>query len=233
MPFSPVKKRRIAEQVADSIREAILGGELEPGDALPSERSLAEKFKVNRSSVREALTKLEAWGLLEIHHGGVTRIRDFLVTAGLQMLPFIIAPGGVPHPKRLLDLLELRKALLEWTALNAVQKHPGETLRLNKILKRLESPGADSFRLEEADFDFFEELVRLTDNTLLKMLTHAIRQVYENQRALFGPFYDPARFDTKHHREMIEAHKKGDAEKASIAMSKYAETALDFMRKIQ
>ncbi len=233
MDFTPVKKRRIAEQVADSIREAILGGELEPGDALPSERNLAEKFKVNRSSIREALTKLEAWGLLEIHHGGVTRIRDFLTTAGLQMLPFMIAPGGIPHPKRLMDLLELRTGLLEWTALKAVQKHPGETRNLERILERLNSDKADSFQLEKADFDFFEELVRLTDNTMLKMLTHSIRQVYEKQRALFGHFYDPSRFDTKHHREMIQAHKRGDDETAALAMRRYAETALDFMRKKQ
>ena len=230
MRFAPIEKKRIAEQIADSLREAILGGELEPGDALPSERTLAERFAVNRSGVREALTKLEAWGLLEIQHGGVTRIKDFLTTAGLQLLPFIIAPGGIPNMKRLYDLLELRVALLEWTARKAVLKHPGETEKLEKILARMEAPEADAAQLEKADFDFFEELVRLTENSILKMLTHAIRQVYEKQRKLFIRFYHKSVFDPSKHREFIECHKRGAAEQAAKAMSIYAETALNFMR---
>jgi GntR family transcriptional regulator, transcriptional repressor for pyruvate dehydrogenase complex len=51
-------------QVADRIREAIIAGTLAPGDALPTERELAESFQVSRASVREALRALQAQGLV-------------------------------------------------------------------------------------------------------------------------------------------------------------------------
>ena len=91
MSFAPVKRLKLAEQLASSIRSAIIQGTYGPGDTLPSERDLAGQFEVNRSSVREAILRLEAWGLVEVKQGGGTRVRDFLTSAGLQVLPFLTA----------------------------------------------------------------------------------------------------------------------------------------------
>ena len=231
MTFEPIEKKRIAVQVAEAIREAILGGELEPGDELPSERKLAQRFQVNRSGVREALTKLEAWGLLEIRHGGITRVRDFLTTAGLQLLPFLVAPGGVPPPERLRDLLELRKGLMGWTAQQAAERSPGKTQRLEEIHARLVSPEATASELKQADFDFFSELVRLTGNSILRMLTHSIRQVYEKQGSLFEALYSRESFDAEPHRRVLEAVKSGAPEDAATAIIAYADRALSFFSK--
>jgi len=61
-------KARVAEELASSLRELIVEGQIGAGDALPSERELAAKFEVNRSSVREALHRLEAVGLADMGH---------------------------------------------------------------------------------------------------------------------------------------------------------------------
>lgn len=65
----PVKKTTFAEQMAESIREAILSGELESGTALPTEPELAEQFGVSRAVVRDATRILMAQGLVEVQHG--------------------------------------------------------------------------------------------------------------------------------------------------------------------
>jgi DNA-binding FadR family transcriptional regulator len=65
----PVKKMTFAEQMAESIRESILSGELESGAALPTEPELAEQFGISRAVVRDATRILMAKGLVEVQHG--------------------------------------------------------------------------------------------------------------------------------------------------------------------
>ena len=62
--FDEVSRSPLYLQVAGSIREAIIAGDLGPGDALPTERELSESFGVSRASVREALRALQAQGLV-------------------------------------------------------------------------------------------------------------------------------------------------------------------------
>ncbi|GLZ07827.1 GntR family transcriptional regulator [Actinomadura sp. NBRC 104412] len=67
--FSPVSVGRISEVIVEQMRMLIREGKLVPGDRLPSERSLCERFGVSRVTVREALRVLEASGLVEIRVG--------------------------------------------------------------------------------------------------------------------------------------------------------------------
>jgi DNA-binding FadR family transcriptional regulator len=71
--FSPVNVDRVSQVIVDQIKALIRDGRLLPGDRLPSERELCQRFGVSRVTVREALRVLEATGLLTIRvgaHGG-------------------------------------------------------------------------------------------------------------------------------------------------------------------
>jgi GntR family transcriptional regulator, transcriptional repressor for pyruvate dehydrogenase complex len=71
--FSPVNVDRVSQVIVDQIKVLIRDGRLQPGDRLPSERELCQRFGVSRVTVREALRVLEAGGLLTIRvgaHGG-------------------------------------------------------------------------------------------------------------------------------------------------------------------
>ncbi len=84
---SPDAVRRLAsDTVHERLRADILGGRHAPGDALPSERSLSEAFAVNRHAVREAVKRLQQSGLVDVTHGGATRVRDWRRTGGLELL---------------------------------------------------------------------------------------------------------------------------------------------------
>lgn len=72
----PLKKQTLAEQIAVQIKDAILAGEWQAGDALPTEPELAEGFGVSRAVVRDATRMLAARGLVEAQHG-----RGVFVTA--------------------------------------------------------------------------------------------------------------------------------------------------------
>lgn len=230
MAFAPVRRLKVAEEVARTIREAIVGGRFRPGQNLPSERDLAEQFEVNRSTVREALQRLEAWGLVEMRHGGGTLVRDFLVEAGLQLLPFLLAPAGIPDPAMLGDLLEVRVMWLDWTARKAATARDEAGLaRLREALGALERAATPDAR-QAADWAFFEVLVDLTGNRVLGLMANAIRAVYLENRAMFGALYGDGLLDLADHRAAVDAIDRGDAAAAGAAMARHGDRALRLLR---
>lgn len=86
MALQPVARKPVSELVHDQLSGEILGGRLAAGDPLPSERELAETFGVNRHAVREALKRLQQAGLVEVAHGGATRVLDWRRSGGLDLL---------------------------------------------------------------------------------------------------------------------------------------------------
>jgi len=74
--IQPIRKARVAEEIADRIRVLILDGTLPAGQPLPAERQLAVRFGVSRGSVRDAFRLLETIGLLETRHGQGTFARE-------------------------------------------------------------------------------------------------------------------------------------------------------------
>ncbi|MCP4807750.1 MAG: FadR family transcriptional regulator [Proteobacteria bacterium] len=228
MSFSPVKRAKVSDQVAGTIRDAIVRGDYAPGAPLPAERLLAEQFGVNRSSVREALHRLEAWGLVEIKHGAGARVTDFLASAGLQLLPFLIAPGGQLDAKLLGDLLELRVEFLGFTAAGAASRaSDAGVAELERILTALEGPTTMRER-QELDFDFFQQLVDLSQNKVLGMLSNAIRRVYLQNAQLFALMY-ASPVDTTFHRDVLDALRSGAPDAARLAMRAYGQSALGVM----
>ena len=67
--FYPVKSGKVSELIAHQIKRAIFDGRMNPGDQLPPERELVQRFQASRISVREALKSLETAGLLMIKPG--------------------------------------------------------------------------------------------------------------------------------------------------------------------
>ena len=228
MPFSLLDRTTVAEQIAASIRDAILGGELPAGDALPSERELAGRFGVNRSSVREAVRRLEAWGLVKVRHGGGTLVNDVLATAGLQVLPFLIAPNGRLDGGLLRDLLDLRTALLGFTAQRAVERAgPGAADELAALVAALRAE-ADVGRAQVLDFDFFERLVQLSENRVLLLIANAVRRAYDENAHLFARLYVGG-LDVRPHLTFVAALRAGDAEGARAAMERHGRNAQELV----
>lgn len=112
MASDGTQARRVSDVVHQQLRQEILGGRLEPGDAVPSERVLAERFGVNRHAVREALKRLEQAGLVQISQGGPTRVLDWRESGGLEVLfDLIDDPGELPPQELVRAVLELRACI--------------------------------------------------------------------------------------------------------------------------
>lgn len=220
-------KKSVAERIATTLRTAIVRGRFQPGDALPSERVLAERYDVNRSSIREAMKRLEGWGLVTIRHGGATRVTEFLMNAGLSVLPELLAAGGELSASVSADLHELRGLLLGWSAEQAASRaDPASVARLDELAKKLSRPRLPAAEAQALDYDFFEQLVLVTGNQLLVLFTKVVRDIYFRAPEQFLPMYRPDVFQPEHHRRAVAAIRAHDAKAAGDAMRAHAATAV-------
>src|SRR5258707_11544931 len=101
-----MRKNRIHEEVAKQIERLILE-KLRPGDKLPAERELAEMFGVSRSSIRDAIRRLDLMGLVEPRQGAGTVVREISTDVLVSPLSNVIA-----HKRQLVgELLDFRRML--------------------------------------------------------------------------------------------------------------------------
>lgn len=219
-------RKNVAKLLAGKLRTAIVKGRFQPGDALPSERELAAQYEVNRSSVREAMKQLEAWGLVKIRHGGATRVAD-LLDAGLNVVPLLIEEGGAIGEQVLRDLLEVRELVLGWTAEQAARKADDEAIaKLDELCAALSDPRTSAETLQRLDYDWFQELLRTSGNQLLALFGRIVRDVYFRDSERFLALYRGELFDPSHHRACLAAIRKRDAIAAGDAMRAHAAAAL-------
>ncbi|MFO0600125.1 MAG: GntR family transcriptional regulator [Myxococcaceae bacterium] len=224
-------RKNIAERIATALRTSIVKGRFQPGDALPSERELAEKYDVNRSSVREAMKRLEAWGLVKIRQGGPTRVSD-LLDAGLHLLPAIMEAGGDLGDGILRDVHEIRGLMFGWGAEQAALKADASSMaRLDDLVRRIVEAKGKPTVLQELDYDFFHELILISGNSLLALLSRLVRDVYFRHGHRFLAMYRPEVFDPQHHRRAMAAIRARDARTAGDAMRAHVATALQEEKK--
>src|SRR5512134_3247693 len=102
-----IKKTRIHEEVVTQIHELIREGRFKARDQLPSERELAETFKVSRTSVREALRALETQGLIISRTG----MGNFVAALPIESLVAPLAKLLIQEKDALADIFEMRKLI--------------------------------------------------------------------------------------------------------------------------
>src|SRR6478736_453366 len=89
--LGPVARSSVVDAVADRLRNESLAGRLAPGTRLPSERELSLALGVNRLTLRAALARLEAMGLVSTRHGSGTEVVSWRERAGLEALPMVMS----------------------------------------------------------------------------------------------------------------------------------------------
>ena len=131
MKIEPVKSVRIYEDIVRQVKALIADGHLKSGDRLPPERDLAERFRVSRTSVREALRSLQSRGLIEIRAGEGAFVRDVSVEALIEPLALVI----LPYREAVGELFEARRLLEPDIAAMAARRATREELaEMERIL---------------------------------------------------------------------------------------------------
>ena len=104
-------RRLRSDAVHEHLRALILGGRLQAGDPLPSERTLSEELDVNRHAVREAVKRLQQAGLVHVSQGGATRVLDWRSHGGLDLLADLAVSGAGDVAELLRGVFEMRATI--------------------------------------------------------------------------------------------------------------------------
>lgn len=230
--FARLLRHRASDQVAGAVRDRILSGELAPGERLPSERDLAAQLGVNRTTLREALRELEQLGLVAIRHGGGAVVQDY-TQAGLQVLPYLLSPGGVLDLDLLGSFLEVRHDMGVAIARRAAERADDAAVgELEAALGALEAAaargGLDPATVAELDLSFFEALTRAAGNRVYGFILHALRRVVAGYGArapeLMATLFAAPERTLACQRTVVAAARARDGVAASAAVHRYLDT---------
>jgi len=235
MEFTPVKTRRLYEDIVEQIKQFINEGKLKPGDQLPAERELAERLQVSRVSVREAIKTLEMLGFVDIRPGDGTFIRDTNTDDIIRPLAMFLAV----ERHSLLDMFELRR-IFETSAagLAAERADAAELSQLGLHLEHMKQGVdlQDSEMGEEFDTAFHYAVAEATHNSLLTRLFRTVSEEFAKanstaRRQLFLGSADNVQKIVDQHVRIYEAIVNRDAKAASEAMLDHLTFAERELRK--
>ena len=159
------REERLADKVASQLRQAVVSGRLRPGERLPPERALGERFGVSRTVIREAMRGLAAMGLVEVRSGSGTVVARVGAAAVVETVQLFLQGAAMDH----VHLHEVR-AMLEVHVAGVAAERAGEEdlLELRGILDAMAAAGRDQH------VPFHRGLARATHNPLYVVLLDAI-----------------------------------------------------------
>jgi GntR family transcriptional regulator, transcriptional repressor for pyruvate dehydrogenase complex len=200
-------EQSLSERLADDIVEIIHSERLGPGDVLASSRELARRFEVTTPTVREALRRLEATGVVEFRHGSGT-----YVGPGIDRR--LLANPHLPRSTRksVLELVEAR--LVVEPAIAAVAAR----IRVPEAVEELKAASANALHPPRESLrqsvHFHVALAAASGNALLRETVEALLHVRAREQVEIRHRYNDRTRDHAEHVEIFEAVRDGDTEAA-------------------
>ncbi|MCE5334008.1 MAG: FCD domain-containing protein [Desulfobacteraceae bacterium] len=192
---------KASDVVVKMLLEAIIKGDLKPGDKVPTTQVLSQLSGTSIISAREAVQSLATIGILEISHG-----RGIFLSEGAPVVE---------------ELLEARKVIESHNAMVAAQKNTAENIRvleavLGEMNASLHRNDIESYSQKDIEFHF--AIGMIAGNRILIKTLMNIRNLLRYQLFTINQFPKIMQQSSVHHTEIFEAIRQGDAEKARARM---------------
>ena len=173
--LKPIKNVKVYEIIMNQIKELIRTGELKTGDKLPSERDLAFKLNVSRTSVREAIKALSTLGFIESRHGEGNYIKNNFEDILLEPLSIVFMLLGNNND----EVLDVRRIIEPEVAALAAKNISEEELReLQKVMDELKESTDTSF-CAKLDKEFHCLIAKASKNHLLSIVIFSLSSLIE------------------------------------------------------
>jgi GntR family transcriptional repressor for pyruvate dehydrogenase complex len=214
----PVTRPRLYEQVMAQLRDHVERQSLRAGDRLPSERDLAERLRVSRASIKQAIVVLEVQGLVESRHGGGVYLR----TDTLNPEP---VAALVDRRRRLPDVLDAREAIeTKLAECAALRRTEDDLTEIDAALDDMRTEIEAGELGEDGDRRFHTAVSAAAHSALLTEFMREIREgIAESRHESLQQPHRPPRSLAQHHR-IAEAIRAQDAVAAAAAMKEHLDT---------
>jgi len=229
--LTKVENKEIQNEIILKIRDLINYKNLEPGDKLPSERMLCEKFEVTRGNVREAIQKLEFYGLLKSMPQSGTFVADIGVTAMNGMIDEILSleePSfkSLVETRILLELKTVRLAALRRTEDDLVKMKIALDAYADKVMKGENAVQEDLlFHLAIA-----KASGNVTINRLMLMITPEIITNFETYHVCSK---DSPKIGIKEHQDIYDAIVEQNPQKGKSKMKEHFRLLYQYCYNLQ
>jgi GntR family transcriptional regulator, transcriptional repressor for pyruvate dehydrogenase complex len=224
-----------AQALVQAISQGIRSQRIKPGDKLPAESAIMQVHGVSRSVVREALSRLQASGLVETHHG----IGTFVISPpdGAQ---FRLDPGQFSTTLDVLAVLELRISLeTESAGLAAMRRSPEQLKAMRAALDAFEASVGEAGDTVSPDFQFHLLIAQATGNRYFSDImghlgtTIIPRTRINAYRIVVDHLAQYLQRVNREHEEIYAAIERQDAEAARAAMRIHLGNSRERMRRAQ
>jgi GntR family transcriptional repressor for pyruvate dehydrogenase complex len=221
---------RRADGVFRQLRSRILVGALARGERLPNERDLADTFEVNRTSVREAVKRLEFLGLVEVRHGLGTFVKGVSESSSLEVIEALLRDPRTVTLDLLHQILEFRRHItIQVVQLAARNRSDEQLARARVLLSKEGEQGTSPDRALTLDVEFNRLLGEATGNLMYQLVSNLFTKLLHR----LGPFYynesrDFSRSLETHGQllDAIEARDPVAARRVLERMLSYSESAI-------
>ncbi len=213
----PRRRERLGDQLYGQILDQIVSGALQEGDKLPSENQICRAFQVSRPTVREALMRLHADGLVTTRQGSGTYVRK-------RPSPQLTRLAEVSDIAGMLRCLEVRIGLEGQAASLAAQRHsPDQMDAITDALNALRSDFETGTLPAGSDFAFHRAVADASGNTLFPELLTMLQETIQRTMSVAlsitrAGSKERTRRVIEEHEAIAEAIERSDAEAAGLAM---------------
>lgn len=216
----------IAATVFQDLRRAILSGEYKPGERLPGERELAQKYQTNRNTLREAVRRLEHARLVTVRHGQGVTVSDFRKTGTMELLPPFLENsrdlGEIAH--LLEDILPARLLVLEFaTKLASERAAPQDIARIRDITDLLIAAfeRRDPVVIAHGFQRWLDALIEAGHSVAVRWIANPFLDAYRELLDRFPALWVLEPGFPQHLRDVANAIEHGDEASAVVALRNY------------
>ena len=228
-------RRSLTTELVAALGQQIQDQQLKAGDRLPTEAEIVQRFNVSRTVVREALSKLQAAGLVETRHG----IGTFVLDARPSGI-FRLDPADVAVSLDVLAVLELRVSLeTESAGLAALRRSEEQLLAMRRALEDFEGNVSEAEETVSPDFRFHLEIARATGNRYFaEIMTHLGTTIIPRTRITStqipqDQFSEYLHRVNREHEQILDAIRRQDPESARAAMRIHLINSRERLRRAQ
>ncbi|NEU31174.1 FadR family transcriptional regulator [bacterium LRH843] len=213
--IKPVGRKTLTQEIVDQFTELVMKGAWRPGEIIPSEKELASRFGVGRSTIREALQSLVVVGVLESNAGG----RSVVQEPNSQLLSGAFRWGLLLGEQNLEDLTEVRLHVeVECAGLAAVRRESEDAVELLNIHKKMVSYEADEIYYIDYDNQFHRKIAESAKNAIYVNLVATIQSLVRLWYPATYKNEDTIGSTREEHKWIVEAIQSGNEEEAKKAM---------------
>ena len=223
-PMEPIVRRKLSDEVFDRLENMITSGELTPGDEMPSERVLMERFGVGRPAIREAMQSLAKMGLVSISHGERAKVLKLTARSILQQ----VDPTAKIMLAQSMDTLEhlksarifFERGIAREAALKASDKDVAE---LRAIVERQRDSLGDADAFISADMEFHIRIAKISGNPIFVAVSESMLAWLREYHTHMLTWTGKEKYTLVEHEEIVDKLAVKDADGAEAAMLNHLE----------